>query len=76
MFKCWNSVVVILSPNKISGYTPGSTASIHQNILWLVFDLIYVVILSCSIFYLTKLTTFESIIKIFEHACVYLSSQN
>jgi len=38
--------------------------------------LIYVVIISSSTFYLSKLTKFELIITIFEHNCVYLSSQN
>ena len=27
--KCWNSVVVFPSPNKISGYAPGCTAGIY-----------------------------------------------
>jgi len=63
-------------PNKISGYAPGSTASIYQKILWFVSDLSYVVIISSSIFYLSKLSKFEFIITIFEHNCVYLSSQN
>ena len=75
IFKCWNSVV-FPSPNKISGYAPCCTAGIYQKILWFVFDLIYVVIISSSIFYLSKLTKFELIITIYEHNCVYLSSQN
>ena len=44
MFRFWNSIVVFRNPNKISGYAPGSTASIYQKILCFVFDLIYVVI--------------------------------
>ena len=32
IFKCWNSVVAFPSPNKISGYAPGCTASIYQKI--------------------------------------------
>jgi len=55
---------------------PGSTADIYQKILCFVFDLIYVMIISSSIFYLSKLTKFELIITIFEDNCVYLSSQN
>jgi len=46
-----NSAVVFFSPNKISGYAPGCTASIYQQILWFVFNLIYVVIISSSTFY-------------------------
>ena len=46
IFKCWNPVVVFPSPNKISGYVPGCTSSIYEKILWFVFDLIYVVIIS------------------------------
>jgi len=53
------------SPNKISGYTPGSTASIHQNILCFIFDLMYEVIISSSIFCLSKLAKFELIITQF-----------
>jgi len=52
------------SPNNISGYAPGSTATIYQKILCFAFDLIYVVIISNSIFYLSKLTKFELIITI------------
>ena len=33
-------------PNKISGNAPGCTACIQQKILWFVFDMIYVVIIS------------------------------
>ena len=51
-----------------------ATASTYQKILWFVFDLIYVVIISSRIFYLSKLTKLELIIV--EHNCVYLSSQN
>ena len=76
MFECWNSVVVFPSPNKIYGYAPSSTASIYQKILCFVFDLIYVVIISSSIFYLSKLIKFKFIITIFERNYVYLSSQN
>jgi len=77
MFKCLNSVVVFPNPNKISSYAPGCTASsIYQKILCFVFDLINAVIISSSIFYLSKLTKFELIIIIFEQNCVYLSSQN
>ena len=65
MFKCWNSVVVFPSPNKFSGYAPSCTVSIYQNTLWFVFDLIYVVIVSSSTFYLSELTKFELIITIF-----------
>ena len=54
--KCWNSVVVFPSPNKISNYVPGSTASIYQKILCFFFNLIYVVIISSSILYSAKLT--------------------
>jgi len=50
------------------------TAGIYQKLLW--FVSIYVVIISSSVFYLSKLTKFELIITIFEHNCVYLSSQN
>jgi len=64
IFKCWNSVVVFPIPNKISGYAPGSIASIYQKILCFAFDLIYVVIISSSIFYLSKQTKFELIITI------------
>ena len=53
--KCWNSVVVFPSPNKISDYVPGSTGSIYQKIWWF-FYLIYVVIISSSIFYSSELT--------------------
>jgi len=66
-------VVVFPSPNKISGYAPGCTASIYQNILRFVFDLIYVVIISGSTFQLSQLTKLELIITIFEHNYVYLS---
>jgi len=65
IFESWNSVVVFPSPNKVSGYAPGSTASIYQKILWFVFDLICVVIISSSTFYLSELTKFELIIIIF-----------
>jgi len=51
---------------------PGSTASIYQKILCFVFDLVYVVIICSSLFYLSKLTKFELIITIFEHNCVYV----
>jgi len=66
------------SPNEISGNAPGCTAGICQKIKDLVVcdDLIYVVIISSSIFYLSTLTKLEMIITIFEHNCVYLSSQN
>jgi len=60
-----NSAVVFFSPNKISGYAPGCTASIYQKILWFVFNLIYVVIISSSTFYWSELTKFELIITIF-----------
>jgi len=76
IFKCWNSVLVFPSPNEISGYAPGCTASIYQKILWFVFDLIYAVIINSSIFYLSELTKFELIITIFERNCVYFNSQN
>jgi len=56
IFKCWNSVVVFPSSNKISGYAPGCTAGIYQKIVWLVSDLINVVISSGSISYLSELT--------------------
>ena len=42
----------------------GSTTSIYQKILWFVFDLIYVVIVSSSILYLLKMTKFGLIITI------------
>jgi len=44
-----------------------------KKILWFVFGLIYVVIISSSTFYLSELTKFELIITIFEHNCVDLS---
>jgi len=53
-----NSVVVFPSPNKISRYAPGSTARIYEKILWFVVDLIYVVIISSSAFYLSEPTKF------------------
>jgi len=60
--KCWNSVVVFPSPNKISGYAPGCTTSIYQKILWFVFNLTYVAIISSRTFYLLELAKFELII--------------
>jgi len=66
---------VFPSPNKMSDYAPGSTASIYQKIWCFVFDLIYIVIVSSSMLYLSKLTKFGLIITFFEHNCVYLSSQ-
>ena len=46
-------------PNKIFVNAPGSTACIYQKILSFAFDSIYVVIITSSIFYLSKLTKFE-----------------
>jgi len=45
------------SPNKFFGYAPGcTTRTIYQKILWFVFYLIYVVIISSSTRYLSELT--------------------
>jgi len=73
IFKCWNPVVVFPSPNKISGYSPGCTTSIYQKILWFVFDLIYVVIVSSSIY--RNWPNFNWLPQFFS-TTVYLSSQN
>jgi len=54
IFKCWNSVIVFPSPNKISGYAPGSMASIYQKILCFAFDLIYVVILLVAVYFVYR----------------------
>jgi len=37
----------------------------YQNILWFVFDLIYVVVVSISTFYLTELNKFELLSQFF-----------
>jgi len=58
IFECWNSVVVFPSPNKISRYAPSCAARIYEKILWFVVDLIFVVIISSSAFYLSELTKF------------------
>ena len=74
IFESWNLVVVFPSLDKISGFAPGCNASIFQKILQFVFDLICVVIISSSAYYLSELANLNWLSQ-FLRKIVYISAQ-